>query len=123
MPNAVARNGTDSPMKVLVQPSPSTVWKLTTTMASAGTSNVATNRANSTRLPGNCRIANAYAASTDVITWATVTITATTSEFSRYRPSLPCVQASRNTSRVNPVGTSGLFNTSSPGFSAPMTVV
>ena len=36
IPNAVARNGADSPMNVLVQPSPSTVWKLTTTIASVG---------------------------------------------------------------------------------------
>ncbi len=104
MPNAVARNGTDRPMNVLVHPSPSTVWKLTTTIASVGTSRVATNTTNSSRLPGNCRIANAYAASTDVTTWATVTMTATTSELTRYRPSRPDVQASRYTSSVNPVG-------------------
>ncbi len=75
-------------MNVLVQPSPSTVWKFTTTVASAGTSSVAMNSRNSTRLPGNSRIANAYAASTDVTTWNTVTITATTSELSEIPPEM-----------------------------------
>ena len=88
IPNAVARNGADRPMNVLVQPSPSTVWKFTTTVASAGTSSVAMNSRNSTRLPGNSRIANAYAASTDVTTWNTVTITATTSELSEVPPEM-----------------------------------
>ncbi len=97
--------------------------RLTTRVASAGTSSVATKTRNTTRLPGNSSIANAYAASTDVITCATVTTNATTNELRRYRPRRPSFHASINTSKVIVVGTSGFFSTSLPGFNAATTVV
>ena len=59
------------------------VWRLTTTVASSGISNVARNSTNSTLRPGNRSIAKAYAAISDVTTWPIVTSVATTMELSR----------------------------------------
>ena len=59
VPNAVARNGTASPWYELSHPSESMVWRLTTSVASSGTSSVAMNATNSTLRPGNSRMANA----------------------------------------------------------------
>ena len=73
--------------------------------------------------PGNSSIANAYAESTDVTSWATVTTVATISELTRKRPRWPSVHASRRTSSVNESGTSGLTSTRLPGFRAATTVV
>ena len=51
VPNAVARNGTASPWYVFSQPSESIVRRLTTSVASSGTSSVARNSANRTSRP------------------------------------------------------------------------
>ncbi len=75
VPKAVAKNGTARPWYVFSQPSESMVWRLTTSVASSGTSMVARKRMNSRLRPGNSSMANAYADSTDVTTWATVTST------------------------------------------------
>ena len=68
MPKALARNGTTRPWYEFSQPSESTVWRLTTTVASSGTSSVARKTTNSTLRPGKRSMAKAYAASTDVTT-------------------------------------------------------
>ena len=97
--------------------------KLTTRVASSGTSNVAMNNTKNTPRPGNSKNAKAYAASTADTTWNTVTITATTSELKRYLPRLPAVHASTITSNVNGPGSSGWSKKASAGLKAAMTVV
>ena len=83
VPKAVARNGTARPWYVLSQPSESTVRRLTTSVASSGTSIVAMNTTNSRPRPGKSSIANAYAASNAVTSWAIVITIATMNELKR----------------------------------------
>ena len=59
VPKAVARNGTARPWYEFNQPSESTVRRLTTSVASSGTSSVARNTTNNSPRPGKSSIANA----------------------------------------------------------------
>ncbi len=123
VPKAVARNGTARPWYVFSQPSESTVRRLTTSVVSSGTSSVARNTTNNRPRPGKSIIANAYAESNAVASWAMVMTVATTNELRRYLSRWPSVHASENPSSVNGPGTSGCWSTSLPGLRAPITVV
>ena len=84
VPNASAKNGTDSPHTELSQPSDWIVKKFGTIVASHGTIIVARKSMKMSPFPLKSMKTNAKAARLDKTTWPTITRSATTRLFHKY---------------------------------------